>query len=107
MARFLVLWHQNPVAPWPTDPSEGLKLNERMMATIADLIKKGEIEEFGFFPDGASGYGISTGETIDAFRRASMFQPYITVEVREIIPFEKGRTISKAVAEAQIVATKT
>ena len=107
MGRFLVLWYQDPVAQWPTDPSESLKLNERMMGTIADLMKKGEIEEFGFFTDGTSGYVISKGEAVDIFRRANMFQPYITVEVHEMIPFEKGREISRAVWEAKIAAAKT
>ena len=106
MGRFLVLWRQNPMAPWPTDPSEGLKMNEMMMMAIDDLMKKGEIEEFGFFPDGTSGYGISKGEITDAYRRVSMFQPYITVEVHEIIPFKKGWEISREVMKAQIEARK-
>ena len=107
MGRFLVLWCQEPAAPWPTDPSESLKLNERMMGAIADLMKKGEIEQFGFFADGTSGYGIGEGEAADMFRQANMFQPYVTVEVNEIIPFEKGREISKAVLEAKMAATRT
>lgn len=104
MARFLVLWRQNLAAPWPADPSKGLRLNEMMMAGIENLMKKGEIEEFGFFPDGMSGYGISKGETTDVYRRVSMFQPFITVEVHEIIPFQKGREISMAVMKARIEA---
>lgn len=102
MSRFLILWRQNTAAAWPTDPSEGLKMNEMMMDKIEQLMKKGEIEEFGFFPDGSSGYGISKGEASDVFRRVSMFQPFINVEVQEIIPFEKGREISRAVMKEQI-----
>jgi len=106
MARYLVLWQNNPVAPWPTDPSEALKLNEKMYATMDDLIKKGEIEEFGWFPDANSGYVISEGESVDIFRRSSMFQPYIIAEHHEIIPYEKGKEISMAVAKAKIEAAK-
>ena len=62
------MWNQNPVAPWPTDPSEGLKLNEMMTAKIADLMKKGEIEEFGYFPDGTSGYAIGKGDILDILK---------------------------------------
>jgi hypothetical protein len=106
MGRFLVLWQQNPNAPWPTDAAERLKMNEMMMTAIDGLIKKGEIEEFGFFLDGTSGYGISKGEVTDAYRRVSMFQPYITAEVHEIIPFEKGWQISREVMKAKVEAAK-
>ncbi|MFQ6080607.1 MAG: hypothetical protein ACE5OW_02930 [Candidatus Bathyarchaeia archaeon] len=91
MARFLILWRVNPVAPWPTDPSEHLKLDERMYAAIDDLIKKGEIEDFGFFLEGNSGYAIGKGESTDLFRSVSMFQPYIIFEIHDIIPYEKER----------------
>ena len=106
MARYLVLWRMNPVAPTPTDPSEGLKLNEMMFAAMDDLIARGEVEEFGFFPDGLSGYVISTGEATDSFRRTSMFLPYVHCEVHEIIPYEKGKEISIAVMKTMIELTK-
>lgn len=48
IGRFLVLWRQNPVAPWPKDPSEVAKLNEKMYAGVDDLIAKREIVEFGW-----------------------------------------------------------
>ncbi len=106
MARYLILWRQNPVAPWPADPTEALKLTERMFAAMDDLMKKGEIEEFGWFQDANSGYVISKGESADVFRRANMFQPYIRSKVREIIPYEKGKEIELAVAKARIEAAK-
>lgn len=106
MARFLVLWRQNPAAPWPADPTESLQLTERMFAAIDDLMEKGEIEEFGFFQDAISGYVISKGESADVFRRVNMFQPYIHCEVHEIIPWEKGKEIEIAVLKAKIEAAK-
>ena len=106
MARFLVLWRMNPVAPWPTDPSKNLGLNEKMWAAIDGLMKKGEIEEFGVFPDGTSGYGIGKGETTDLYRDVNMFQPYILCEVHEIIPYDKQKEILRALCKAQIAATK-
>jgi hypothetical protein len=96
----------NPVAPWPTDPSEGYKMNERIFAGLEDLMKKGEIVEFGFFPDGISGFAISKGEATDVFRRVSMFQPYYLPKVNEIIPYEKGREISRAVMKARMEKAK-
>ena len=106
MARWLVLWRINPVAPTPTDPSEALKLNEMMFAAMDDLIERGEVEEFGFFPDGLSGYTIGKGEAIDTFRKVSMFLPYIHCEVHEIIPYKKGKETSIAVMKAIIELTK-
>jgi hypothetical protein len=91
VARYLVLWRQNPAAPTPTTPSENLQLNEMMFAAIDDLMARDEIEEFGFFSDGRSGYVIGKGETIDSFRNVSMFLPYVYSEVHEIIPYKKGK----------------
>jgi len=100
MARFLILWHSNPVAPWPMNPEEYLKLNERMWAGMDNLIKKGEIKEFGYFADGRSGYAIGEGETADTFRNVSMFLPYVQCEVHEIIPYEKGKEIERTLLKA-------
>ncbi len=106
MARFLVLWQPNWAVTWPADPSEGLKLTEMMFATIDNLMKKGEIEEFGFFPDGRAGYLIIKGEASDIYRRVSLFQPYILCEAHEIIPYEKGKEITIELSKAQIEASK-
>jgi hypothetical protein len=106
VARFLSVWRMNPAAPVPTDPSKGLEMNEKIFAAIDALIKKGEIKEFGFFPDATSGYVIGEGESTDMFRGAYMFTPYIYGEVHEIIPYEKGKEIIRALCKAQIEAAK-
>lgn len=106
MAKFLSLWRMNPAAPFPTDPSKVLEMNEKMFAAIDALINKGEIKEFGFFPDATSGYVIGEGEATDMFRGANMFIPYIISEVHEVIPYEKGKEIERAICKAQIEAAK-
>ena len=106
MARFFNLWRMNPVAPWPTDPSKYLELMEKMWAGMDGLMKKGEIEEWGIFPDGYSGYAIGKGETVDVFRNVTMFHPYFISEVHEIIPYEKAKETIRAVLKAQIAALK-
>jgi len=106
MARFLILWRGNPLAPWPTDPSKVLELNEKMWAALDSSIKKGETKDYGVFPDGTSGYGICEGEATDIFRRANMFMPYILIEVHEIISYEKQKEIVRALLKAQIAAEK-
>jgi hypothetical protein len=100
------LWRWNTAAQWPTDPSEGLKLSEQMLAAIDDLIKKGEIEENGFFPDGGSGYMICKGESTDVYRISGTFQPYMLSEVHEIIPHEKAKEIALAMARAMVEEAK-
>jgi hypothetical protein len=77
-----------------------------MWTGIDEREKKGEIEEFGAFPDGTSGYVIGKGETVDIYRDVSMFHPYILSEVHEIIPYQKQKEIIRAVLKAQITALK-
>jgi len=79
------------VAPWPKDLAESAKLNEMMWAGIDNLLKKGEVKEFGWFLDGTSGYGIGEGESTTVLRNVSMFMPYIECEIHEIIPHEKAK----------------
>lgn len=106
MARFLVLWRLNPAAPWPTDPSKYLELEEKLWAGVDGLMKKGEFEEWGTFPDVHDGYVIGKGETVDIYRDMCMFYPYVVCEVHEIISLEKHKEIIRAVLKAQIAALK-
>jgi hypothetical protein len=102
MARYLLLWRWNTAAQWPADPSESLKLSETMLAAIDDLIKKGELEQSGFFPDGGSGYMICRGEVTDVFRISGMLQPYMVSDVHEIIPWAKAKEIALAMGRAMV-----
>jgi len=106
VARFLVLWRVNPVAPWPTDPSKYLEMEEKMWASIDEMLKKGQMEEFGVFPEAHCGYVIGKGETADIYRTACMFHPYVLAEVHEIIPYEKHKEILREVLKAQMAAMK-
>jgi len=85
---------------------EGSKLLEMIIACADNLMKKGEVKEFGLFLDGKSGYAIDEGDSATTFEHASMFMPYIETEVHEIIPFEKGKEIMRAVMKAQAEAAK-
>ena len=104
MARYLAIWHVNPSAPWPTDPSKNLEMLEMMWAAIDGLMKKGELEEWGIFPEGHVGYTIGKGEAIDMFRNANMFYPFVINEIHEIIPYAKQKEIIRANTKAQIAA---
>ena len=106
MGRFLILWQQNPQAPWPTNPVETLKLNEMMWAGIDTQIKKGDIKEIGWFMDGNSGYVIAEGTSSVILGDVSMFSPWIKVEVHEIIDHETAKATFRAVLKAQIETAK-
>jgi hypothetical protein len=102
----LVLWRMNPVAPWPTDPSKLLEMNEKMWASIDDLMKMGLLKDFGIFPDGTSGYSIIEGNASNVFSGANTFIPYILSKVHEIIPYEKEKEIVRGLLKAQIAEIK-
>jgi hypothetical protein len=88
------------------DPKQSLEVHEKMWAMIDGLMKKGEIEEFGFFPDGYTGYVIGKGTSEDFFRNAESFLPFVISELHEIIPYEKAKEIMRARLKAQIAAMK-
>jgi hypothetical protein len=104
MAKFLSVWHMNPSAPWPIDPAEAANLNEMMFATVDNLLREGKMLEFGFFPDGKSGYVLSDGETKDVFSGAMSFYPFVESEVYEMIPYETGKEIMRGLLKAQAEA---
>ena len=106
MARFLVLWSMNPVAPWPEDPVESAKLTEKLWMGIDNLIKNGTIKEFGYFMDGMSGYSIGEGDSVETFKNVSMFSPYIECKVQEIIPYEEAKGAIRALWKTRAEAMK-
>lgn len=106
MAKFIILWHRNPVAPWPKTPEENLKFMEKAWTGIDNLIKKGEILEMGIFLDGKTGYAIAQGDNKATLRNVSMFMPFWEAEVHEIVPYPKSREVLAEVMNAQIEAAK-
>ena len=105
MARFLILGRTNWAAPWPTDPSEELKMEKMYYAALEESIKKGEIEDIGFFTDGQSGYIIVKGEAADVYRK-TLENPYYDYEIHEIIPLEKAKKIEISVLKDNVKAAK-
>lgn len=52
MGKYLTIWTQNPMAPWPTDPAAALQLNETFWTAMDDLMTKGQVLALGWFRDG-------------------------------------------------------
>jgi hypothetical protein len=105
VARFLILGRANWAAPWPTDPAEELKLEKMGYAALEEAMKKGEIEDVGYFTDGQSGYAIVRGEATDVYRMA-LENPYYDCEIHEIIPLEKAKEIELAVLKDNVKAAR-
>ena len=106
MAKFLVLWRFNPSALWPTDPTGMVMGMEMMFALVDNNLQKSETLEFGYFPDGKSGYAIITGEAKDVFARTFAFYPWLEADVHEMVPYETGKEIARGVLKAQAEAMK-
>jgi len=106
MGKYLTLWTMNPMAPWPTDPAEALKLNEAFWAGMDGLMKKGQIIDFGWFLDAKSGYAIGEGDAVTTFTNVNMFSTYFDTTVEEIIPYEVGKQVNRARLKALMAATK-
>jgi hypothetical protein len=104
MAKFLGVWRLNPNAPWPTDPVEMTKVAEMLFAAADNSFKEGKMLEFGFFPDGTSGYAITSGDAKDEFRHTFSSFPWVVGEVHEIVPYETGKEVMRAVMKAQAEA---
>ena len=106
MAKYLVLWRMNPMAPWPKDPAEMVKLTDMMFTQMDALMQKGEVTDFGFFANGTSGYGIGEGDATDEMNRDVSFYPWMDIEVHEIVPYEQGKEIARASWKARAEAMK-
>jgi hypothetical protein len=50
------------------------------------------IKNHGFFMDGNSGFYIFEGTSGDVFNLTSAYGPFIQFDVKEMIPYEKGKS---------------
>jgi L-rhamnose mutarotase len=99
VGKYLLLWKVN-FSFWPLEPSKSLELNEKMWAAMDDLMKKGLVKDYGIFVDGQSGYLIAEGEADNLYMAANMFIPYVSVEVHEIVSYEKQKEILRGMLTA-------
>ena len=99
MAKYHISWKIN-LAAYPPDRQARMKLNETLWKVMDDQMKKGLVKDYGVYPDGQSGFLIGGGEILDVYRAVSMFIPYVTCEVDEVIPFEKQKEILREISQA-------
>jgi hypothetical protein len=77
-----------------------------LFAAVDNWLKTGGVQEFGFFPDGKSGYVIAEGDSKDIFGRTFSHYPFIESKVQEIVPYETGKEIMRGVLKAKAEAMK-
>jgi hypothetical protein len=71
MAKFLVLWRRNLLAPWPTDPAQLVKMMEQMFGSMERGKQDGSLKEWGRFLDSELGYTIAEGTSADVFKMST------------------------------------
>lgn len=95
MGKFLILWCTNSAAPFPKESKEYKKFMEHIWMSIDARVKSGMLKDYGFFLESKAGYAIAEGTSEQVFKYVSMFAPYWTSTVHEIISYEKGKEILK------------
>ncbi len=91
MAKFLVLWHRNVLAPWPVDRIKIAEDLEEIFDAIERYVDSGIITETSFFVQADSGSFIFEGTSEDVLRLASFFSPVIKFDIKEMIPYKTGK----------------
>jgi hypothetical protein len=88
--RYLVSWKANPSA-WPTDPKQVLAVLEGAMAGGDALLKGGGVKELGWLT-AEEGYAIFEAPAKEnVLGMVQPFFPYYVQDIREIVPWEKGK----------------
>ena len=88
-------------ATWPADPKVGLKLAEANFAAADEMLKAGIVKEFGTFGPG-DGYMMAEFPSFEeALKLGQRFWPGMTMEIREIISWEKTKEIVLSILKEQ------
>ena len=90
MSRYMVLWKANPSA-WPSDPKQVLAVLEGSTAGGDHLLAGGALKELGWFTP-QEGYAIFEADSKEGvLAMVQPFFPYYDEDIREIVPWEKGK----------------
>lgn len=93
MGKFLILWCTNLAAPFPKESKEYRKFMDHIWMSIDKRVKSGMLKDYGFFLESKAGYAIAEGSSEQVFKYVSMYAPYCTSTVHEIMSYEKGKEI--------------
>ena len=100
MSRYLISYKVNS-AIQPVDPKVALKQTEENMAKADELLKAGIFLEHGAFNPG-EGYIIAEFHSKEeAYELGQRFWPGITMNIREVISWEKAKEITLTILKEQ------
>ena len=100
MSRFLISFKLNS-ALWPVDPKLALKAAETNFAASDEMIKAGVIKDMGSFNPGDGFMIVELPSLEEAYKLSHRFYPHMTVEIREIVSWEKTKEIALSVLREQ------
>ena len=101
MSRYLISYKVNS-AIQPADPKVAFKQTEANMAKADELLKAGIFKEHGSFNPG-EGYIIAEFKSKEeAYKLAQRFWPGITMNIREVISWEKTKEIVLTTLKEQV-----
>jgi L-rhamnose mutarotase len=102
LTKFVILWCTNLAAPFPTDSKEYKSFMEHIWSSIDKRVKEGMLKDYGFFLESKAGYAIAETTAEQVFKFVSMFAPYWTFTIHEVMPYEKGKDILRRVMTGAI-----
>jgi hypothetical protein len=95
MAKYIALWEMN-ISAMPADPAQRSAAIIKMSEMTKKALEEGKIKDWGIFPGGNGGYGISEGTAVEALTRAMGFVPYIKFETRQVLSIDEAIQAMKA-----------
>ena len=102
MPQFFILWKLNPNIPPPQDPNQQIMQTEGFLALMRHQLTDGSLKEVHAFLSGDAGYAISKDVTQEkVYSDLQAWQPWVTFEVQETVPFPKGIEIALEVQKSR------
>ena len=95
MAKYLSLWEMNP-SSMPIDPAERSAMLGKLLEMTKKGLAEGGIKDWGIFPGGFAGYGLSEGSGTEALARALTFSPYVKFEVKQVLDINEVAQIMQS-----------
>ena len=90
MSKYMVLWKANATA-WPTDPKGVLAMWEGTAAGADHLLSASAVNEIGWFASEEDYAILDAGSKEEVMGMVQPFFPYFSQDIREIVPWEKGK----------------
>ncbi len=101
MSRYFISFKVNS-ANWPADPKVALAGAEANFAAHDEMLKAGIIKESGAFNPGEGYIIVELPSFEEAYKLSHRMWPGMTMDIREVIPWEKNKEIALSVLREQV-----